>query len=305
MKNFLRKFTFLIALKETLVGVYYTIRSWWPLWFYMLNRDARMRYKNHPPNLNEVQQKIVRELKENGIATADIHELFPDRKNLLEELQLYAVKLRQSAGISQKKKFLLELWEPVPLLDFQNPFIGLSCEERILEIAAGYFEMYPKVYYSMLNVTLPVGEGETPVQSQRWHRDPEDKKICKMFIYLTDVDKDSGPFTYVTKSHHGGIWRRLFPQHPPHGSYPPLGVVEKIIPPHVVKECLAKAGTVIFCDTSGLHKGGYARTRERIMFTAGYIPPSSRWKTQYRYPDNFREILSRASPLVLYALTKK
>ena len=72
-------------------------------------------------------------------------------------------------------------------------------------------------------------EGSEAVSSQRWHRDPEDRKLCKVFIYLNDVDENAGHFTYVKGSHYLGKWGKLFPQKPPKGFYPPSGAVENIV----------------------------------------------------------------------------
>ena len=46
--------------------------------------------------------------------------------------------------------------------------------------------------------------GSTRVSSQRWHRDYNDERLVKVFIYLTDVDEDTGPLEYVPGSTLGG-----------------------------------------------------------------------------------------------------
>jgi hypothetical protein len=50
---------------------------------------------------------------------------------------------------------------------------------------------------------------------------------------------------------------------------------------------LGKAGTVIFCDTAGLHKGGLSYSGERIMATGFY--PSKHWseKSFLEVPKSF------------------
>jgi ectoine hydroxylase-related dioxygenase (phytanoyl-CoA dioxygenase family) len=117
--------------------------------------------------------------------------------------------------------------------------------------------------------------------SQRWHRDPEDKKLVKVFMYINDVDEGTGPFTYVVGSQYGGKWRYLFPQRPPAGSYPIQGGVEKIVKQSDIKVCVAPAGTIIFCDTSGLHKGGFSTEKSRLMSMSCFVSSAS------RYPKNY------------------
>jgi len=122
----------------------------------------------------------------------------------------------------------------------------------------------------MLSRASVISSGTSPQQSQGWHRDPGDKKICKIFLYVNDVDETAGPFMYVRGSQYGGVYRRFFPQRLPRGYYPPEGAVEKIIPSTEIQTLTGKAGTIIFADTTGIHRGGYATKKERIMFTAAY-----------------------------------
>jgi len=282
---------------------YYLIRTSWLVWFFILNKRTRHLYNKSQPQLNRVQQRVNQDLKEHGIAITHVDELFPEKK-LLPGLQKYTWVLLGKAEIKTGKKFLLNLWDHQPVIDFNNLFIRLVLDQKILDIVNTYLEMFSRFYHFTLNVTLPVGPGSQAVQSQRWHRDPEDKKMCKVFIYLNDVDEENGPFMYVLKSHHGGRWRKLFPQRPPKGVYPPLGAVERVVPKKDIKVCVAKAGTIIFCDTSGLHKGGYAISKKRLMFTGSYSSKASLWPRQYRYPDNFNTQLDQLDVPARYALTE-
>ena len=264
------------------IEMYFRIRQLWPIWFYIVNRKPRNHFQKNSPALTSVQKRIVRELTETGIAIAHIDELFPG-ENLLARFQAYTRELRDKAEVKTSKTFLLNLWETRPPLDFQNSFVKLSCSNTVLNIVNSYMEMWARFYVFTLNVTMPVGEKADAFASQRWHRDPEDKKQCKFFLYLTDVDRESGPFIYVTKSHYQGTYGSLFPRNPPAGVYPKDGEVERAIPNEDIKICTGKAGTVIFCDTGGLHRGGYAIKNERIMFTSGYYSSASVWRTLFSY----------------------
>ena len=124
--------------------------------------------------------------------------------------------------------------------------------------------------------------------------------MLKAFIYLSDVDESAGPFTYVIGSTYGKRYGRLFPQHPPLGSYPPEGAVEAAVSPEHVRVMTGQAGTVIFCDTTGIHRGGYATGRERLMFTAFYAAPSYIDPQWYRIPDGLD--LSSLAPQARFAL---
>ena len=286
-----------------LIKTYFTIRHYWLVWFFVLNRRGRRLFKSYPPKLNELEKKVSEDLTMNGIAVTHLNDLFPDQYALLTELQSYTNKLRGQAETKTVKTFLKYMFEETPTLDFTNPFLKLILQLKILNIVNTYLGVCGKFYYLTLNITTPLPAGTQPVASQRWHRDPEDKKLCKIFIYLTDVDQSAGPFIYVLGSQFGGRYQNLFPQKPPSGIYPPIGAVERLVPKDDIKYCTGRAGTVIFCDTSGLHKGGYATATERIMFTGGFQSDAGPRPLRYQYPDGFNDIYKTLNPIQQFALT--
>ena len=258
---------------------------------------------------NVVERRIIQDLTNYGIAMAHCDELFPG-ENIFEELKKCTGKLRvekQNMNSSEEKlskPFLTNLFEPTPFINFENPFHCFAAHPNIVNIVNGYFEMYAKLYYLTLNLTTPVDASKEAIASQRWHRDPEDRKMCKVFLYLNDVDESAGPFMYLTKSRYGLKYGALFPQKPPIGVYPDAAILEKAIAKEDIKICTGRAGTIIFCDTSGLHKGGYAIQKERIMFTAGYRTNGAVTPNRIRYPKEYPQKLDamKFSNSVYYAL---
>jgi len=263
--------------------------------------NPRQLFEKNKPSLDSLQTRLVKSLEEDGIVATSLDELFPD-KNLLSELQRYTQSLEGSAESKTKKLFLKHFWDVNAELDFNNPFVRIATDKRVVDIANSYMQMWTKLKYYTLLKTVPVF-GEEAKQSQRWHRDPEEKRMCKMFIYLTDVNEESGPFIYIPKSVYGKKYGHLFPQRPPEGVYPKEGAVEKAIPKEAVKVFTGKAGTVLFCDTTGIHRGGYAKSKPRIMFTSFYAAPSfNTEQIRYPIPENLKEKVSKLPLEVSYAL---
>lgn len=292
------KFPFLLGIQA-----YFRLRALWPVWFYILNAKPRRLFRTSLPTLNPVQERLVKELRETGIAVTNLDELFP-REELLPKLQSYTQELIRKAEVKTGKTFLEYLWDVQPVLDFENPFVKLALEGRVIDVVNSYMEMFSRFYYLTLNVTTPVESGTKSIASQRWHRDPEDKKMIKLFLYLNDVDSESGPFIYIPYSTYGLRWGNFLSQRPPRGVYPNSGEIERHIPHDHVKVLTGKAGTLIFCNTTGFHKGGYATGKPRTMFTAGYRSQASAWLDQYKYPVNFGEESKRLNlaPTQRYAL---
>ena len=311
------------ALRKT-NHLYYKFRYLWPVWYWVLNRKARVRFKKNKRELGDLEKRVSEDLKNNGIATLHISELlgediFPALKDLAEakwnspEVQNNILPEREralkSGEIGREKFFWVWLGgmpgdAPPQVLNFEDPFIKLSLDEKILQVVSSYLGLSPKFLSYGLQSTLVMPPGSIPKLSQRWHRDPDDKKMCKVFLYLTDVlDEGAGPFMYVAGSHYGGKWRNIFPQIPPVGSYPKDGEVEKIIRKDDVKICLGRAGTLIFCDTSGLHKGGFSTLTRRIMFTADFTSLAHTSTQERRYLKPNPEDTKNLSELAKFATT--
>ena len=59
---------------------------------------------------------------------------------------------------------------------------------------------------------------------------------------------------------------------------------------------------MIFCDTSGLHRGGYATAKTRLMFTAVYVSTACTSPIMYRKPGDLASRLKDLAPVQRYAL---
>ena len=286
-------------------NAYFVIRFWRPVWLYIVNRKGRAVHGKINRPLDVIQRRIVDDLRREGIAMVHIDELFPGRP-IFQELFAYMNDLYPHADTKTPKTFLRNLWDAVPLMDFKNPFFRFAIDEKITDCIHAYMGVATKFYYFTLNVTMPISEGSDAVYSQRWHRDPEDRKLCKVFLYLNDVDEGTGPFMYVRSSQEGGKWRHWYPQVGLRGGAIPSDAdVQKYIPRADIIIGTARAGTLIFCDTSGLHRGGYATKNERIMFTAGYCTCANSWPTRFRRVDGFEHDLKNFvnRPEVAYGFT--
>ena len=303
-------------LKHKIQRLYYEIRHWEPVWSGVLNRGARRFWQQHKPNsLSEESKKILDDLSRDGIAISHIDRfssLFSDFAALRSYAEQALLSPDIQREITQKKSsvvgkkgektffvYLLGGDKNNFLVDFENPFTRFSVNDTLIGTIGSYLKLAPKFNSFYLMSTIVVPQGSPAYLSQRWHRDPEDKKLVTEFLYLNDVDEGTGPFTYVKGSQCGGKWRDLFPQRPPAGSYPPDGAVEKLVPVVDIVRCTGRAGTMIFCDTSGLHKGGFSTERSRLMSMASFVSRASRYPINYERPHD----LSRLSSLQKYALT--
>jgi hypothetical protein len=96
----------------------------------------------------------------------------------------------------------------------------------------------------------------------------------KVFVYFSRVEPGAGPFEYLRGSVPGGRYGDLWPWSI-RWRYPPEEEVATRIPESAVLTATGETGTVIFCDTSGFHRGGFARTDPRILSVSTYVSPAS------------------------------
>ena len=258
--------------------LYYRVRYADIVWRLVLNRKARRAMGEAPPMPDAVQQRAVDALREKGICMMSLNELWGGPGMLDELLAARDAVLEQPSVAAQigegysahGKDFVVRCLGDEPSIDLASPFVRLALSDRVLDVVNTYLSMYGRLTYLDVWFNLPVPESQAPVASQGWHRDYDDRKVVKLFVYLVDVDERRGPFTYLEGSHAGGRYARLFTRSPG-SSYPPNDAVEAALPDESVRTCTGQAGTAILVDTAGLHRGGRSVSDPRILFTAFYL----------------------------------
>jgi hypothetical protein len=258
---------------------YHRFRYWDPVWYHVLNRAGKTHYLQRQISLRPVQQQALDALRAEGICQLSVDELFDD-PGLLERLQAeasaalaspeIAAQVAEGESRDREKSFLVRVLGERPVVDLGSELVRLALRDEVLDIAACYLGLSPRLKAFDLWYNLPVDPSSPAVLSQRWHRDYDDHRLVKMFVCLVDVDESMGPFTYARGTHSRGEYADVLPTSPPRGSNPPDGAVEAAIPPSQVKMCTGKAGTLVLCDTHGLHQGGRSVSDPRLLYMANY-----------------------------------
>jgi hypothetical protein len=251
---------------------------------YLSNRRARGLYTANRPSIDGTQRRVIQELHDVGYSLLTAGELFSAEtwqaiqdegdefvRATVHGLEGDGGELRQREG----KDFLVRKYDVGGVLALDNPWLSACISRRLLDIANEYLQLWSKLEYLDLWYSLPVGESAERKASQLWHRDFDDSHLLKVFLYLSDVDERSGPFEYVPGSQPGGRYAGVSP-------WQPMGVgriSDKELAKHVqaedVRTFTAPRGTLIFCNTSGLHRGGFAEANPRVLAAVTYCSPAS------------------------------
>lgn len=242
---------------------------------------------------------IVSRLSSDGIAAARIEDLLSagtvaaleaSTRELLDAREKEIRELKNTVERDQtvgRKTFNLELLGSEPEFDAQSVFASLGLDKSLLGIANSYLRMTAQLRY--FNVWYTAASTGASRESQLWHFDREDNYILKVFLYLDDVDEGAGPFTYAPGTHRNGRYRSIRPEYIMEGNVRRTTdeQMERVFPRERWKVGTGKKGTIIFADTRGYHKGGEARTHDRLMFTCMYTSPASQSKDLIRFRDRF------------------
>ncbi len=259
-------------------------------WRYATNFARTWRARRHVPAFADTS-RIAGELEEQGIVSAD-HSAF-----LTEEGQRHLATVSGQLIESSRRREVLEIVESgsvdadlrenpnknyliilLPKGEAHSPdsaLVKLALDPKLLEIVAAYLGLWPRLHAVNSWLNFPTDD---PAQaSQMWHRDGDDLKLIKVFIYLVDVDEERGPFSFIPKTHPFGAYSAKVPAHKDRIRVTDEEMSRDFGPEtHLV--CTGPANTMILADTVGYHRGGKPRSGSRILLTFTYTSgwPSKR-----------------------------
>jgi phytanoyl-CoA dioxygenase PhyH len=149
-------------------------------------------------------------------------------------------------------------------LPADSPFARFALQPAVLAALAEYYGELPRLDYVTVTYSGPA-EGELRF-SQLWHRDYDDTKVVKLFVYLTDVGDEDGPFTFLPGPQSDRIGFSLRSHRPDAAiaARADLGAAVRMTAPRL---------SAFLVETSRcLHMGSrVAAGHERLMYTATFI----------------------------------
>ena len=253
----------------------------------LANRSARRHLTEALPVLDTTQSRLVDELRVEGFVVLPFGELFPDPARfeaVAAAADVFVLETedglrREAAGEEAAlrrsvKTYLVRKNAWGVELASDDPWLQLALDARLLDVANTYLGLWSKLEYVDLWYT-PASDDAERQSSQRWHRDFNDRLLLKAFLYLSDVDAQAGPFEYVPRSFPGGELGGLWPWYPGYDGYPPDEEFTHRMEGERIETFVAPRGTLILCNTSGFHRGGFATGKPRVLATWTYSSPAA------------------------------
>ncbi len=140
--------------------------------------------------------------------------------------------------------------------------LGALTSRSILDIVGAYLQAWPFLVEISAWESLP-GDGAS-WGAQLFHRDKDDFRSCKLFVYLNDVGSNEGPHIMVRRSHVGDD-RELF-----RGDGRQLNDYIGLMYGSLVTEITGPAGTTFLEDTYCFHRGKPPTGGRRIILQGLY-----------------------------------
>jgi hypothetical protein len=230
--------------------------------------------------MNYIEQekaRIIASLGDTGFAISHVYHLLTDEQlHWFEKCQEYYKVFVEDPSVKHR---IDRLWKRDPIVDrgkvFElthadllggplqldtGAFIHLYSNPTFLDIACAYLGQEPV----MRNVATWI-HSYTPFitreRSQRWHRDTEDNRILKIWMYYSDVTAAKGALQYVKNSRYEDKNDSIWPNYdrstdswPTHGYLNAEATSQ--IPVEDIVTAIGEVGTIVFGDTNGFHRGG-------------------------------------------------
>lgn len=146
-----------------------------------------------------------------------------------------------------------------------TPFMHYALDNRILEVVGSYLGTAPYLQSIELIYSVPRKTGEELHQTHLYHRDKIDRRVVKLFTYITDVDDQCGPLVLMPVPESNKVpWYVEIPHYIDDATlskYADLSIAEKFVGP---------AGSAMMADTKNMLHYGSRCEKPRLTFVVHY-----------------------------------
>ncbi len=250
------------------------------IWKYLINFHGLIlkniwffRKKRNFISLEKNDKKIVYNQKEFIQLANEINSQFDTK--LLNKINLIIKKgiITENKSNHGKKTYTIDTFEFLSEKTKQNIF-NLATSDLMISTAANYLGVFPILSRIIVNYNIP-NDPDDQRGAMLWHRDDFGYRSLDLFLSITDIDKNNGPFFSLYKPLKLGTFSNFDNKE----VYSEKGYRGKIsdknfslpVKKYSVINNMGKSGTGIIIDSfSSFHKGGGCKQNHRIMLRISY-----------------------------------
>lgn len=230
--------------------------------FSLGHRLARAEHVDKLPWLEEPLRTVYRQLHETGLAQLPLDELGLPTEATVQAADAFAGQLR-SRPLPEGSSCALV--PDAELLTRAEPFLFGLCAP-LLDLAERYLGL--PVDYLGVNIKRELANG-AHVGTRLWHADPEDERMLKIIVYLSDVDADSGPFEALDAPASARARKAL---RYTWGDNCSSEQIARVVPREQWRPCVGPRLTAVFADTARcLHRATPPTLHDRYSMTFSYL----------------------------------
>lgn len=213
------------------------------------------------PRLSASAAEFLAEIDREGAVFTTLDELpFRPRLSLLDAVDTLLPELRANGG-GQENSIRISHERIIKCPDIY--LWGL--DETLLDIAENCLSL--PAFYHRVELRNDLVNEDTPTSASQWHRDPADRRIFKLIVYLNDVSAGGGPFEFISKDRSISACRAL----KYHSGYVSDAVLERTVPREHWQVCVGARGSVLVGDTAAIfHRIRAPATASRLSITFTY-----------------------------------
>lgn len=194
-----------------------------------------------------------------------------DFQPLQEAIAFARTRLQQTdlnqllASASGKHQYLLAL--PIKHeLTLDSPLLRLALHPALVSTVTEYIGILPIL--NSVNILYSPNQNIFSQSSQYFHLDPEGVRQVKIFIYLDEVNEDSGPFTLIPVT----ASKQVYPVYK--GGRLEDDFVSAIVRETEFTPIVGSPGTMLLVDTSScFHFGSRPGSKARPAILLQYVSP--------------------------------
>lgn len=254
-------------------------------------RPATWLARRYPAEkLSSLLAPKLLELQRTGFTLADVlidPVRLEDAKVVVAGRLALGSPMPDAGRISRRKDFWANLLTAQDLRS-DSALVHLALSPQVIELASAYLGETPHLS-SVELVTSRATDGDRWKVSQLWHRDYNDDRMVKLFVYFSDVScHEQGPFTFLPADAVRVGQDRMFPIHKSDETMRQIAYVGW----H--REVLGPLGTAFLIDTYRCYHCG-----SRILdgsYRVAFIATFTTFAAFYAY-DNGIGLTGQESPI--------
>lgn len=234
---------------------------------------ARRRELARNLNIDEDTRQVAATVRDNGFAM--LHGFLPNSSLTAVGDMVDSLAGQTDQAASAFAPYKQSVWTHLvdrAMVDGQlqadNDFVRFATQGKVTGLMSEIFGMVPRLDYVTVTHSRPMTGA--PSFSQLWHRDHDDTKVVKLFVYLTDVETTAdGPFTFIPGPSSDLVGFSI-KSHQRDEELPSTINIET-----APRQITGQRFTAFIVETSRcLHMGSRVQPgHERLMLTATYFAP--------------------------------